>query len=180
MTGQDAETAGDTVDLKVAAAIDYVEQKSIFDGYARLYGPLTMAAIGLVFVPIFDDVVKEDDYGSMVTRYGTLFDMAGAAAGGPAALGIILVVSLAVLTGISTFRPRSYALPVAIAAVCMPVIIMLIARPGTGDPTPDFSSAGTAGLAIVIFACALSIAHAIHYYLWSRDDEPRRAAIGLK
>lgn len=180
MSEIDADDSGRNVAPKSAAVIDYFEQKSIFDGYARLYGPLTVAAIGLVFMPFFDDLMVDSTDGTVRRSFGTLWDMASRPAGDPAVLGILLAIVLAALCGVAAFRPRSQGLPIAISAVCVPIIIMLITKPATGDPKPDLSPDGAAGLAIAIFACALGIVHAIHFHWWVHDDSARRAAMGLK
>lgn len=170
-----ADDPGRNVDPKPAAVIDSHEQKSVFDGYARLYGPLTVAVTGLVFMPLFDDIMLDPTDETMRRTFGTLWDMAERYPGGPAVPAILLAVLLAGLCGIATFRPRSQGLPIAISVLCVPIIIMLLTKPSTGVPEPDLSPAGRASLVIVLGTCLLGVVHAIHLYWWRRGDRARSA-----
>lgn len=139
----------------------------VFDGYARLYGALTVAALSLVFMPMFDDLRLDPVDGTIDRRFGNLWETAANNNGDPAVFGIMLALILAALCLAATFRPRSVGLPVGIAVVCLLVILMLATKPGAGDPAPDLSHDGAASMAIAIFTLVLACVHAVHYTRWS-------------
>lgn len=139
-----------------------------FDGYARLWGPLAVASLGIVFMPIMDDATVNLMDGTIEHRFGTLWETAGNPNGGPAMLGILLALIVVVLAVIATFRPRSTGAPITISVTSVLIIIMLITLPGTGTPKPDLSAAGTAGLALAIGAFVLGVVHAIHHTVHTR------------
>ncbi|WP_116952647.1 hypothetical protein [Jiangella endophytica] len=141
----------------------------MFDGYARLYGPLTVAALGLVFKPMFDDLRVDPETGGVASRFGNLWETASNTNGDPAVLGIILALIMMALCLTATFRPRSGGLPTGIAVVCLLIIVMLATKPGTGDPAPDLSPDGLASMAIAVFTLALSVVHAVHFARWRRE-----------
>jgi hypothetical protein len=134
------------------------------DGYARLYGPLAVVSAALIFLPLLEDVVIVDSSGGTLTwDYGTLWEMAGNSGGEPAALGILLAVALIVMLTVATFRTAgSWPLPTGIAVVAALVALMLLTKPGVGDPPPDLTPAGTAALVVAIYACVLGVAHGVH------------------
>lgn len=138
---------------------------SAFDGYARLYGPLAVVSASLVFVPPFDDVVdvSEDGLSSSTSTFGTLWEMAERTGGGVSALAILLAFVLTALLVAATFRPRSSGLPAAIAVFALPIVVMLITKPETGDPAPPLSAHGTTALVLGVAAVVLGVVHAIHY-----------------
>ncbi|PSL03602.1 hypothetical protein CLV30_10783 [Haloactinopolyspora alba] len=152
------------------------EPGRVFDGYARLYGPIAVAALGLVFMPIFDDQRVDLADGTIDRSFGTLWETAARVNGGPAVLGIVLALVLMTLCLVATFRPRSAGTPAGIAVVCVPVIVMLITKPRAGDPAPDLSAAGSAALAVVVFTAVLATTHAAHYARWSRTQAPSAVA----
>jgi hypothetical protein len=134
------------------------------DGYARLYGPLAVVSAILIFLPLLEDVVIVDSSGgSLSWDYGTLWEMAGNRNGEPAVLGIVLAVVLIVLLTTATFRSScSWPLPTAIAVFSGLVALMLLTKPGVGDPPPDLAPAGVAALVAAVCAGVLGIAHAVH------------------
>jgi hypothetical protein len=134
---------------------------SVSDRYARFYAPLALVLFGLSFAPVFD----ADDY-------GTIFDMAGRRGGEPAVIGLLLMVGLVAGLTLAAFRTPGIALLVLNAALAALIAVMLIAKPGTGDPTPDLSGFGTTGVALAIAAVLLSIAHAIHLALLPEPPAP--------
>jgi hypothetical protein len=145
---------GQTLDVRTAGR----------GGYARLYGPLAVVSAILIFLPLIDDVVVVDSGGGSIRwDYGTLWEMAGNRGGEPAALGIILAVVLIVLLTVATFRTAcSWALPTSIAVFSALVALMLLTKPGVGDPRPGLTSAGVAALVVAVCAGVLAIAHAVH------------------
>jgi hypothetical protein len=126
--------------------------------YARLYGAIAVLALALSFMPLFEDVVD----GDLRTTYGSLWQMAGRPGGGPAVLGVLLLLGLIALLVVGTVGVRSAMLPIAVAVDALLIVLMLITRPGAGTPKPDLTGAGTAALVIALCAVAVSVAHAIH------------------
>lgn len=149
-----------------------IEHREVFAGYARLYGAVSVVSLFLVFLPILADVTEDDGSGSVLrTHYGTLWEMADSGGGGdPAVLGIVLAFALVGLSAYGAFRPRSVGLPVGIAIVAALIILMLIVRPGTGEPVPDRTPEGNAGLTLAIGVGCLAIVHAIHYGRLARQE----------
>jgi hypothetical protein len=132
------------------------------DRYALFYAPLSLAVLALAFLPLFKDAVERSDGLTIRASFGTVFDMAGTPAGGPAVLGLIFLGGLVVCLVAATLRPpRSVSLPVAIAALAALIALLLITRPNTGTPKPALTDSGTAGLVLVIVAVLLGIGHAI-------------------
>lgn len=141
----------------------------VFDGYARLYAPLALVALGLVFLPMLEDVVVETETSTYSSHYGTLWETAAEPNGGPAVFAIVLAFALMGLCLAATFRPLVAGLPVGVSVVSALVILMLVTKPGTGDPQPDLTDAGTASLAIAVFALLLGVVHAVHLSRRTRE-----------
>ncbi len=137
----------------------------ISERYARFYAPLALGSVVIAFLPLFNDVEVGNGSSTMRTSYGTVFDMAARPGGGPAVVGMMLLAALVGLLCVGAFRVRRVGLPVAVAVVAALIAVMLIAKPGTGTPTPDLSVGGRAGLAIAICAIVVALAHAIHLAL---------------
>jgi hypothetical protein len=133
----------------------------ISDRYARFYAPLAVSAIMLAFLPLFEIVVEQNEFGVSTSDYGSIFEMAARANGSPAGLGVILLGALVILLVVAAFRIRSAGVPVALAIVASLIALMLITKPGTGTPTPELSGSGLAGLVLMIGLVVLAIAHAI-------------------
>jgi len=129
-----------------------------FAGYARLYGSMAVLALTLSFMPLFDDVVV----GDVTTRYGSLWDMAGRNNAAPAGFGVILLLALVMLLAVAAFGARNPKLQVALAVNAALIFLMLLAKPGTGEPTPSLSGAGQAGVAIALCVTLLAIIHLVH------------------
>lgn len=149
-----------------------LEHRETFAGYGRLYGAVSVASVFLLFQPVLEDVTEKDGGSVYHYAYGTLWEMSGNNGGDPAVLGIILVLGLIGLTAVAAFRPRSTGIPVGIAVVAGLIVLMLIVRPGTGDPDPGLTSEGNAGLAMSIGVGLLAVVHAIHYGRWVRQESP--------
>ncbi|MPZ80234.1 MAG: hypothetical protein GEV28_07495 [Actinophytocola sp.] len=144
-------------------------------GFARLYGPLATLFVVLSFLPLYDDVRVTEDWGEMTTTYGSLWHMAGRDGGGPAVIGVILLAVLVTLLVIATFRQATVVLATWITVVAALIALMLLLRPGTGDPSPPLADTGTAGVAIACCLVVLSFAHAM--YLLSERHPARYADI---
>ncbi|WP_166352797.1 hypothetical protein [Phytoactinopolyspora limicola] len=177
MNSPEADERTRSAELRLSRLEGELRRQRSFAGYARLYGPLAVLAAMLSFMPIFDDVVIEYDNGSELRRwFGSLWDMAGRAGGDPATLGILLVLIFTTLLVAATFRPTTVGLPVSVVVVAIPMVIMLVTRPGTGTPKPDLSAHGMAGMTIVILAVVIAVAQAAHVLSARRSDPPAGAS----
>lgn len=105
----------------------------------------------------------EDGLSSCTRTFGNLWEMAERTGGGVSAVAILLAFVLTALLPVATFRPRSSGLPAAIAVFALPVVIMLITKPETGDPVPPLSAHGTTTLVLGVAAVVLGVVHAVHY-----------------
>lgn len=143
-------------------------------GYSRIYGPMAVLAFCLTFTDMFEDVVDSEDFRR---TYGSLWELAGDHSGAPAMVGILLMFALVGVLLAATFRAaRGPALPIAIAAISAIAIIMIITRPGTGDPAPELADGGAMMAALAAFALAASIAHIVHLTVLARRARATRAA----
>lgn len=141
--------------------------------YRPFYAALAVASVALVFFPPFEDVQRGYPGHQWTVTYGTLFDMAGRPGGGPAVFGLLLFAVLVVLLLVAgAFRVPSAAVPGWIAGLGALLAVMLIAKPGTGHPTPDLSGAGRAGLALLFGIGALGLTHALHLTWAGRPPGP--------
>jgi hypothetical protein len=119
-------------------------------GYARLYGPIAVVSLLIGFLPI------------LPPEYGTLFEMASRPGGDPALLGIMLMGALVGCLGFAALRPpRTAGLPVAISMIAALIVVMLLTKPGTSEPTPSLTPAGDAALAIAVLTVFLGIANVL-------------------
>lgn len=149
-----------------------LERRETFAGYARLYGGAAVAGLFLLFLPILEDVVEKEDGYVSGTPYGTLWEMAGAGGGGdPAVLGIVLAAAWIGLLAYAAFRPHASGPPIGIAVVAALILLMLIVRPGTGEPVPDLTAEGHAAFAMSVGIGLLAIVHAVHYGRWARGAQ---------
>jgi len=112
----------------------------------------------LMFFPLYDPVVVNKDYGNFTSVYGTVFDMASNLPGGPAAIGLLLLVGLVIMLVVAAIRSAGIALLVGMGIVSALMAILVIARPATGTPTPSISYAGAAGVTLMIVTAALAAA----------------------
>jgi hypothetical protein len=139
------------------------------DAYARFYAPMALLGAMLVFQPIFDDVVVKDGTSTFTSTYGTLWEMAGQDAGGPAVVGLVLVFGLIALLGVGAFGKGGSGLGWGVFGVATLIVLMLLTKPGTGTPTPDLSIAGKAGLGLGLAALLIGAIHGSQP-LWHPDD----------
>ena len=127
--------------------------------YGRLYGPLTVTIFVITFLPILPE------------GYGTLWQMAGRDDGGPAVLALVLVYGLIGCLMRMTLRPvRTSGLPITIAILAAVLVLMLILKPGTGNPTPDLTPFGHAAMGLALFTLTLGVAHAVQIRLHYRPS----------
>jgi hypothetical protein len=152
---------------------------SPFSGYARLYGPLAVAALPVAFFPVLEsETVVESPTSTRTVTYGTLWETAVGANGQPAVFGLLLLAVLVTLLTIATFRAvseRSRALPVGTAVTAGAVVLMLVTKPGA-HAGADLAPAGVVGLVLAVATVVLSTAHAIH--LGRHDKGLRRHTAG--
>ncbi|TCC18072.1 hypothetical protein [Kribbella speibonae] len=128
----------------------HVAKERIAAGYARLYGPLAVVCVVIAFQPILEGT------------YGTLWETAARPAGGPAALGLMMMFGLVVALAWATLRPATTAgPPVVIAIFTVLIAVMLITKPGTGSDHPGLTSFGNAGLALTLCGLGLTIGHLV-------------------
>ncbi len=152
---------------------EYVSREAVSDRYARFYAPLAIGSVVLAFLPLFEDVVVVGDGWSRHSSYGSVFDMAGRAGGGPAVLGLLLLAGMVVLLVIASFRVRSAVVPSLLVLDAALIAVMLATKPGTGEPKPPLTDGGVAGLVLAGCVAVLGAAHAIHL-----GTAARRAADG--
>ncbi|MGH3716129.1 MAG: hypothetical protein ACRDT4_22100 [Micromonosporaceae bacterium] len=159
----------------LAARVDALERelaaRGRFGAFQVFYGVVAALSLGLVFLPIFSDVTVDLGEGSHYTRsFGTLWDMAGRPAGGPAVLGIGLMGLLIVLLVMASMKPRRPGHLVAIAATAGSALLMLLLKPNTGSPPPDLTGSATLGAVLLAATVVLSVVHATQ--LRGRDPKP--------
>jgi hypothetical protein len=145
-----------------------VVRSSISDRYARFYAPLAIGSVTLAFLPLFKDVVVVSGTGTMSAKYGSVFDMAGRSGGGPAVIGLLLLAGLVAALIVAVFRVPSAVLPAVIAGLAALIVLMLLTKPGTGDPTPDLTDGGLAGLVLAVCTTLLGVTHAVHLSWFNR------------
>lgn len=148
-------------------------ERAAFDGYARLYGAIAVLSLTLSFIPLFNDVVEHDSGGTLRRHFGNLYETSTTGGGGPAMIGILLLLILIGVLVAATFRPTVPALPVAIVVLAALIALMLLTKPGTGDPAPDLSYAGTADAGLAFVTMALGAAHFIHLRVRRGQRPPR-------
>jgi hypothetical protein len=135
---------------------------AVSERYARFYAPLAVVLMALVFFPPFEDV-QQGSIGEVTVTYGSLFDMARRHNGDPAVFGLIIIAALVVCLAVAVLRPpRHRHLPLVIAGLSGLAALMLLAKPGTGSPAPDLSSAGRAGVLLLFGTVACAVAHMVH------------------
>ena len=150
-------------------------RRAVADRYGRFYAPLAVVMVLLAFLPLFNDVHEDD----LTTSYGTIFAMAGRPGGSPAVLGLVLFAGLIGVLAAASVAGRSVGLPIAIVVLGLLIALMLITKPGTGEPTPSLSDSGVAGLALVVLAVGLAVTHAIHVSVAPNQDSYVEARNGI-
>ncbi|MGA8115004.1 MAG: hypothetical protein WCA46_15160 [Actinocatenispora sp.] len=147
--------------------IEQLEHEAAADArvgrYTRFYPPMALLLLVLSFQPL----LAEDPSSS---EFGSVWHLAGRY-GGPALTGVLLFVVLVALLVLSSLHGRVGALPVLIAVFSVPIILLLVAKPETGHPSPDLSDSGLAGLVLTSGLFVLAVAHAVHVGVWRRRDQ---------
>jgi hypothetical protein len=63
---------------------------------------------------------------------------------------------------VARLRVRSRAVPVGLVVLAALLVVMLITKPGTGDPRPELRGAGNAGLVLGAWVVILGIVDTVH------------------
>ena len=129
------------------------------DGFSRLYAGVSVAVIVLSFFPLYDRSVDED--AGITWSYGSIWEILDQDQTGASTIGVLLMVGLASMLGIAAFGrvTESIALLVSIAVTGGLIAVMVVTKPGTPDPKPDIAYGGQAGLAVILLAVAIALAH---------------------
>jgi hypothetical protein len=139
------------------AELERAADRGRSDRFARFYAPIAVVLVALSGLPPFNDVIDED----VTVTYGTLWDMARRTAGDPAVFGLILLGILVALLGLATLRVPTPGLLAGITVTSALIILMLLTKPGTGEPVPELSGVGVAGLVIVAGTALMAMVHAL-------------------
>jgi hypothetical protein len=132
-----------------------VRERAVASAYARFYPAMAIAAIILSLRPYYID------RGDEVSTFGNLWEIA-AGFGGPASLGAFLLVVLVCVLTAAAIAPRSSAPPATICVLALILMALLLTKPATGTPKPDFTSDGMASVLVGGVMVAVGLAHAIH------------------
>lgn len=138
-----------------------VRARAVAGTYARFYPAFAIATIILSLRPYYID--RGDD----VSTFGNLWEIA-ADFGGPAATGAFLLVVLACLLTAAAIAPTNPSLPVMVSVVALTLLMLLLTKPATGTPKPDFTSDGAASAVLGGVVIAVGLVHAIHLTLHRR------------
>lgn len=151
---------GSADDRRLEERFARLEHEATFGRYGRLYGGFAVVILALSFMPFY---ALQD--GAPVTYYNdSLWTLSTRRGGETAALGIIFMLVLILLLTLAAFRP-TWAWPlIGIVLDGALIALMLVARPGAGDPKPELAPAALAGLVLVLVAMALCVVHAVHLY----------------
>lgn len=129
--------------------------------FARFYGPLAVVAVAMSFLPPYENVtIKHDGGGAIHHTYGTLWEMT--TRGAPAPIGVILLLTLAAFLVAATVPVSTGpGLPVGVGICAGLLGLMLVSRPGTGDPTPGLTDVGVAEAALLFCCVAIAVTQLI-------------------
>ena len=117
-----------------------------------------VAIIALSFFPLFADVTD----GRSTAGYGSLYDMAARPDGGPAVFGLMVLYLLALFMALAAAWPRFAPLPVAALVLAALGLLMLVMKPGTGNPTPDLSATARVCVFLLLLICAVAVVQVVH------------------
>jgi hypothetical protein len=155
-----------SVEQRMASLESDLRRRKLSDVYARFYAPIAVVILALTFMPLFEDVVIEDNGEVVLTvTYGSLWELVGRDRGGSAATGLMLVLLFVGLLALASVRVKTDGLPIGIAVTAVLILLMLIGKPGTGDPTPELSGSGVAGAVLALLAIVIVVIHAVHLAL---------------
>jgi hypothetical protein len=127
------------------------------NGFARLYGPMALLFVMSSFLPFYATVTVHEEYGTRTATYGSLWDMPGDVA---VAAGMVLA-ALVILLLVATFRRVGAGVPTSIAVLAAAIVVLVLSKPGTGDPTPPMTDTGKAGIALACCTFVLAAVHAL-------------------
>jgi hypothetical protein len=123
-----------------------------------------VVGVVLMFLPLYNSVVVQDDDSTFTSSYGSVFSMANSGGGGAAILGILLLLLLAAMLVTSTFHGTSAAAPGWAAALAALIALPVLTKPGTGNPAPTLTDSGVAAVALLICTAVLTFAHAMQIH----------------
>lgn len=161
MSDPDTDSPAESLEERV----ERLEQRSVSSRlshvFARFYGPLAVVAVAMSFLPPYANVtVKHAGGGAVHHMYGTLWEMS--MRGAPAPVGVILLLALAAfLVTASVPVSNSPGLPVGIGICAGLLGLLLVLRPGTGEPTPSLTDAGVAEAALLFCCVAITVTQLI-------------------
>ncbi|MGH3656419.1 MAG: hypothetical protein ACRDUA_07150 [Micromonosporaceae bacterium] len=172
MTVQDTDDQLRRLSARVGVLERERTRRTVSDAYARFYAAMALGALVLLFLPILSDVVVKDDGSTMTQRYGTLWEMSDNTGGESAVLGILLVAGFVVLLAMASVQVRAPGHPISIAVTAFILFLMVVGKPGTGEPTPDLAAGGIAGAVLCVAAVGTAVVHAVHLHQRSRSVPP--------
>lgn len=129
------------------------------DGYARFYAALAVLTVVLTFQPLF---ARGGDDGASVLPMLSLWDELAETGHSASVLGAFFFVLLTAVLVAGAFGLRSVGVAVGIALAAVVLVVLILARPGYGEPTPDLTSWGQIGVVVGIIGVLLAVGHALH------------------
>lgn len=135
---------------------------------APLYGAAAVFALPLSFTTMYEQTHAD----GVTSTYGSLWDMAARTGGGPAAIGILLMVALiSCCVAATLLRFSSPGLPIAVGVLGLIAMLMVLTKPGTGDPKPPVADGGAMMASLGFVLAAIGFVHAARL-LASRRARP--------
>jgi hypothetical protein len=130
--------------------------------YRRLYAAILALAVVFSSLPPYEILSGGGRYRS----FGTMWEMAATPGGGPARLAMVLLALKFVCLVAATVRPDIPVLPPIIALTVSAVIVLLLTRPATGEPTPALNLYSWAQVILagcIVIVCAIHSAHFLRH-----------------
>lgn len=129
------------------------------DAYPRFYAPIAIGLFCFSFATMFADQVR----GNATIHFGSVWELASQASGGPTILAIMLMGAMvSLLVRVSVRTSRSSGWPMIIAALSAIALIMLFVRPGTGSPRPELADGGAVLTALCAVLLVVNVVHLVH------------------
>ena len=137
-------------------------QRSVWtglDAYPRFYAPIAIGLFCFSFATMFADQVR----GNATVHFGSVWELASQASGGPTILAIMLLGGMvALLVRVSVRPSRSSGWPLIIAVLSAIAVVMLFVRPGTGSPRPQLADGGAVLTALCAVLLVVTVVHLVH------------------
>ena len=142
-----------------------------FSSFRWLYLPLAISAASIPFLHLFENIyVRVSPITSFSATYGTLFELAGNLNGGPAVLALLLLAAFIAASVWAMARPAVMAAPAIAALLAGLLILMLLTKPGMGEPTPQLTPAGNSALWLGVTAAVTAIGHIVSLLLTGKPE----------